>query len=86
MILVNNFLANNCNFYDIIDKNNTDIVINSIQRKKYIAKIETILNNFKDKKFIQDYKVIRKGKVIKHSIQLIFNDVPHLAIKKNTKK
>lgn len=85
-INLNNFLANNCNFYDIIDKNNTDIVLNSIQRKKYIAKIETILNNFKDKKFIQDYKVIRKGKVIKHSIQLFFNELSHLAVKKNTKK
>lgn len=85
-INLNNFLANNCNFYDIIDKNNTDNVLNPNQRKRYIAKIETILNNFKDKKFIQDYHVIRKGKVIKHSIQLIFNDVPHLAVKKTTKK
>lgn len=85
-INLNNFLANNCNFYDIIDKNNTNIVLNPIQRKKYIAKIETILNNFKDKKFIQDYKVIRKGKIVKHSIQLIFNDVPKLAVKKDTKK
>lgn len=85
-INLNNFLANNCNFYDIIDKNNTDNVLNPNQRKRYIAKIETILNNFKDKKFIQDYKVIRKGKIIKHSIQLIFNDVPHLAVKKDTKK
>ena len=85
-INLNNFLANNCNFYDIIDKNNTDNVLNPNQRRRYIAKIETILNNFKDKKFIQDYHVIRKGKVIKHSIQLIFNDVPHLAVKKTTKK
>ena len=85
-INLNHFLASNCNFYDIIDKDNTDLVINPNQRKRYIAKIETILNNFKDKKFIQDYKVIRKGKVIKHSIQLIFNDVPHLAVKKDTKK
>ena len=85
-INLNNFLANNCNFYDIIDKNNTDNVLNPNQRKRYIAKIETILNNFKDKNFIQDYHVIRKGKVIKHSIQLIFNDVPHLAVKKTTKK
>ena len=85
-INLNNFLANNCNFYDIIDKNNTDNVLNPNQRKRYIAKIETILNNFKDKKFIQDYKVIRKGKIVKHSIQLIFNDVPKLAVKKDTKK
>lgn len=85
-INLNNFLAKNCNFYDIIDKNNTDNVLNPNQRKRYIAKIETILNNFKDKKFIQSYKVIRKGKVVKHSIQLIFNDVPKLAVKDNTKK
>ena len=85
-INLNNFLANNCNFYNIIDKNNTDNVLNPNQRKRYIAKIETILNNFKDKKFIQSYKVIRKGKVVKHSIQLIFNDVPKLAVKDNTKK
>ena len=85
-INLNNFLANNCNFYNIIDKNNTDNVLKPNQRKKYIVKIETILNNFKDKKFIQDYKVIRKGKIPKHSIQLSFNDVPKLAVKKDTKK
>ena len=79
-INLNNFLANNCNFYDIIDKNNTDNVLNPNQRKRYIAKIETILNNFKDKGFIKSYQVIRKGKIIKHSIQLI------LADNKDTKK
>lgn len=79
-INLNNFLANNCNFYDIIDKNNTDIVLNSNQRKRYIAKIEIILNNFKDKGFIKSYQVIRKGKIIKHSIQLILSN------NKDTKK
>ena len=79
-INLNNFLANNCNFYDIIDKNNTDIVLNSNQRKRYIAKIEIILNNFKDKGFIKSYLVIRKGKIIKHSIQLILSN------NKDTKK
>lgn len=76
---INNFLANNCNFYNIIDKDNTEIVLNSKQRKDYIKKIETILNNFKDKKWIQDYHIIRKGKQTKHSIQFIFKEVPKIA-------
>ena len=77
-LVINNFLCNECQFYDVIDKDIIDKnkihtkVINKQKRIRYTNNIETILNNFKDKGYIKDYKIHKAGKVNKYSIQFIF--------------
>ena len=68
--------AINCNDYednnidkDIIDKNKIHTkILNKQKRVRYTNNIETILNNFKDKGYIKDYKINKLGKVNKYSI------------------
>ena len=76
-LVINNFLCNDCQFYDVIDKDTTDKndihikVLNKQKRIRYTKNIETILNNFKDKSYIKGYKINKNGKVNKYSISFI---------------
>ena len=73
-LVINNFLCNECQFYDVIDKDIIDKnkihtkILNKQKRVRYTNNIETILNNFKDKGYIKDYKINKLGKVNKYSI------------------
>ena len=73
-LVINNFLCNDCQFYavldkDVLDKNKIHIkILNKQKRVRYTNNIETILNNFKDKGYIKDYKINKLGKVNKYSI------------------
>ena len=78
-LVINNFLCNECQFYDVIDKDIIDKnkihtkILNKQKRVRYTNTIEVILNNFKDKGYIKDYKVNKLGKVNKYSITFTFN-------------
>lgn len=73
-LVINNFLCNECQFYDVIDKDIIDKnkihtkILNKQKRVRYTNNIETILNNFKDKGYIKGYKINKLGKVNKYSI------------------
>lgn len=69
-IVINTFLANECLFYDVVDKDNTNKVINADKRKDRCKKIELILDTFKDKGYIKGYKINPKGNVKKYSISI----------------
>ena len=78
-LVINNFLCNECQFYDVIDKDVMDKnkihtkILNKQKRVRYTNTIEVILNNFKDKGYIKDYKINKLGKVNKYSITFTFN-------------
>lgn len=70
-IVINTFLANECLFYDVVDKDNTNKVINADKRKDRCKKIELILDTFIDKDYyIKGYKINPKGNVKKYSISI----------------
>lgn len=77
-IVINNFLCNNCQFYDVIDKDYIDKnkihtkVLNKQKRIRYANNIETILNNWIDKNYIKGYTINKKGKINKYSISIKF--------------
>ena len=56
--------------YDVVDKDNTNKVINADKRKDRCKKIELILDTFKDKGYIKGYKINPKGNVKKYSISI----------------
>ena len=73
-LVINNFLCNECQFYDVIDRDIIDKnkihtkILKKQKRVRYTNNIETILNNFKDKGYIKGYKINKLGKVNKYSI------------------
>lgn len=77
-IVINNFLCNKCQFYDVIDKDVIDKnnihtkVLNKQKRIRYTNHIETILNNFIDKGYIKGYTINKKGRADKYSISIDF--------------
>jgi hypothetical protein len=77
-LVINNFLCNECQFYDVIDKDTIDKnkihtkILNKQKRVRYTKSIETILNNFKDKGYIKNYTINKLGKVNKYSITFKF--------------
>ena len=77
-LVINNFLCNECQFYDVIDKDTIDKnkihtkILNKQKRVRYTKSIETILNNFKDKGYIKNYTINKQGKVNKYSITFKF--------------
>lgn len=77
-LVINNFLCNECQFYDVIDKDITDKnnihtkVLNKQKRIRYTNNIEVILNNFKDKGYIKGYTINKLGKQNKYSITFKF--------------
>lgn len=77
-IVINNFLCNKCQFYDVIDANIVDKnnihtkVLNKQKRIRYTNHIETILNNFIDKGYIKGYTINKKGRADKYSITIHF--------------
>lgn len=70
-IVINHFFSE-CQFYDVIDKNNINKVINNDKRKDRCKKLEIILDTFIDKNYIKDYKINSRGRVNKYSITIKF--------------
>lgn len=77
-LVINNFLCNECQFYDVIDKNIIDKnkihtkVLNKQKRIRYTNNIEVILKNFIDKGYIKGYTINKLGKQNKYSITFKF--------------
>lgn len=77
-LVINNFLCNDCQFYDVIDKDIMDKnkihtkVLNKQKRGRYTKNIEIILNNWVDKNYIKGYTINKQGKSPKYSISFKF--------------